>query len=303
MKKTISLLLAAVMLLALAACGKSDPNAPDAPKDNTDRGTVTIFVDGKETAKLTYADIAKKADSKNIDGNYYFGITLSDGLKDVDFSTVKAAFIKTADDQAGYTDKASDLFLSAFKADAQKVYQSIADEDGKACFNLMNGTEEVKGVSEIYLLSKPVDFSVEITKDGEPYKTVTISDFMEAAPTYMTLSHKYNGGADAFEGSFLALDSDAMCKALGIEYSEGNGLEIYKADGTMNKELSNDPDAEKSVWKVYYYVLVDGADHSDISGSDIGLSCLSNGTGMRWMVNDISKINWVTVQKTEPLEE
>ena len=277
-----------IMVFSFAACNSA------AIKDEADRGTVTVYVDGKETLKFTVADFAKKTSEQELDGDKYYGKTLSDVISSaVDANTIKAAFTKSTDGYACYFNSVADVFIATYKANDAGEFESIKDDSGKDGFTALNTSSKAKFVSDIYLLTKPVDFKVEVLKDGASYKTITIDEFMSLKPQYTALQHKYNGGADNFEGEFLAVDAKTMFEYLQITpraEDDGTKLEFYDAAGKVNTDLKSDPTNEKSIWNSYFYVLVNGSTFHDITQVDVGFTSILDGTGIRWMVSSMSKM-------------
>lgn len=303
MKKIIALALALVMVLSFAACGGVKLT------DTADRAPITVFLDGKEIAKITKDDFAKKTTTTTLGDNTYYGKDLATLLKGkADLATVNAAFTKSADGYAAYFASVADLFVATFKANDAGEFEAV---DG---FTLASKDSKAKEVTDIYLLSAAQDWKTVFSIDGED-KEFTISDFMALKPQFVKLGHKYNGGSDYFEGEFLALDTKTLYESFGLELTEGtndNGDKVYYADGydieffggvqgsdtdiekKVNKDLKSDPLVEKSGWLCYYFVLVNGGDYHDIANADLDMSCILSGTGIRWMCTPIEK---VTLQK------
>lgn len=299
MKKIIALALALIMVLSFAACGGVKLN------DTADRAPITVYLDGKEIAKITKDDFAKKTATKVLGDDNYYGKDLATLLKGkADLATVNAVFTKSADGYAAYFAGAADLFVATFKANDAGEFEpvdasTLASKDSKA-----------KEVTDIYLLSAAQDWKTVFSIDGKDTE-FTISDFMALKPQFVKLGHKYNGGADYFEGEFLALDTKTLYESFGLELTEGtndNGDKVYYADGydieffggvqgsdtdiekKVNKDLKSDPLVEKSGWLCYYFVLVNGGDYHDIANADLDLSCILSGTGIRWMCTPIEKV-------------
>jgi len=308
MKKIIVSLLAVCMLFTLCACG--DKKA--AIEDTNDRGTVKVFLDGVEKASITVADFAKNTEEVTLNGEKLYGKNLADILgKTVDMTSVKAVFTKAVDGEAEYF-ATSGLFLATYEEKDGEM-KSI-EEDGKPAFNLCSADETADAVSEIYLLTKAQDWTVSFANDGVE-KTLTIEDFMAMEPTYRTLKHKYDGGASEFEGDFLSVDTKTLMEYCGVELTQGmndSGEPVYYAEHKLltfvggvqsagteikiekNTDLKGSPFVEKSGWMVYYFVLVNGNSYHDIVGADLGLSCIKNDTGMRWMCTPVQSVTLET---------
>lgn len=303
MKKIIAIVLSFAFILSFAACGAA------AIEDTNDRGEVTVYLDGKEVAKVTVADFAKNTTEKAFGEDNYYGKELSSLLKKtVDMKTVKAAFTKSTDGYAAYFETPADALLATFKADENGEMQAVEG------FTLVAGEKDkAKQVSEIYLLTKAQDWTATFTIDGKD-TVLTIKEFMALKPQYVTLRHKYDGGSATFEGEFLAVDTKTLYESFGLTMTEGvsdnaeNGNKVFYADGydisftggvqsngseiaiKENKDLKSDPLVEKSGWLCNYFVLVNGNSYHDIVGADLGLSCILSGTGMRWMCTPLQTV-------------
>lgn len=306
MKRIIALVLSFIFVLSFAACGKAPV------QDTSDRGLVAIYLDGKEIASVTMADFQKKTVTSKIGDDTYYGKALVDIINVVDVGTAKAAFTKSADGFAQYFSDAADLFIATHKVDGEN-YESIKNDAGEENFTALTANKKAKEVTEIYLLTTAQDWQVSVDLNGEK-KTVTIEDFMAMKPQYKELSHKFNGGADEFTGEFLCVDSKTFWEAMGAELVEGKndeGMPVYYVDGTeltvtgyaqgsnqelklkINKDLKGDPLKEKTAWLVYYFVLINGGDTHEVGTSspmDLDLSCIYDGTGIRWMTTPITEL-------------
>lgn len=304
MKRIIALILALTVVLSFSACNSAKI------KDDADRGQVKVFLDGKEVGTVTVADFAKKTEEKKIGEDNYYGKLLSSALKDVDFASVKSAFSKSADGYAAFFAKPADIFLATYKADENGEFKSIQSKDGKDNFTAVTDKSKAKEVTDIYLLTREVNFSAKFTVDGKD-TTMTIDDFMALKPEFRTLSHKYDGGSSVYEGEFLCVDTKTLYESLGLTMTKGvndENAEVYYAEGKdiaitggvqssssslavkLNKDLKSDPLHEKSAWLCYYFVLVGGNNFHEIANAEIGLSCIIDGTGMRWMTTPIESV-------------
>lgn len=304
LKKVLAIVLSLIFVFSLTACSSA------AVKDTADRGTLEVFLDGKSVAKISVADFAKKTAEFTYKDGVLYGKTLKDIMKDTDISKVSAAFSKSSDGYAQYFADPQDLFIATYKVDGEN-YESIKSDDGKDCFTAVTGSAKAKQVTNIYLLTEAQDWSVKINHNGKE-STIGISDFMALKPQYKTLSHKYDGGAAVFEGEFLCVDSKTFWEAQGLTLAEATndeGCQVFYEEGMdlnvtgyvqssdsepelkLNKDLKPNPLKEKSSWLVYYFVLVDGNDHHEIAKADLGLSCISDGTGMRWMTTPVTELN------------
>lgn len=321
MKKVLALLLSFVFLFSFAACAKLPVT------DTEDRGTVTVYLNGKEVGKITVDNFQKKTETKAIGDDTYYGKALTAIIDSTDVSTVKAAFTKSADGFAQYFKDASELFVATHKVDGEK-YDSIKNDAGKGTFTAVTASAVAKEVTDIYLLADAQDWSVKVNIDGNE-TTLTIDDFMKMKPTYQMLSHKYNGGADTFEGEFLAVDSKTFLEAMGCELVEGinddvdedgNNLMVnyvpdmnlkitgmvqasgFKPAIELNTDLKASPFREKTAWLVYYFVLINGNDKHEMAGietMDLDFSCIYNGTGVRWMTTPVTEIEMSPIPATE----
>jgi len=306
MKRIVALVLSLLFLFSFASCAKT------AVKDTSDRGLVKVFLDGKEVGSVTMADFQKKTVTSQIGDDTYYGKALADIIETVDVKTAKAAFTKSADGFAQYFADAADIFVATQKVDGEN-YESITNDAGEATFTALTASAKAKEVSEIYLLTTAQDWQVKVTL-GDEEKTITIADFMAMKPEYKELTHKYNGGADEFAGEFLCVDSKTFWEAMGAELVEGKndeGCAVYYVDGMeltvtgyaqgsnqelklkVNNDLKANPLKEKTAWLVYYFVLVNGGGTHEIGGSalmDLDLSCIFDGTGIRWMTTPITEL-------------
>lgn len=320
MKKVLALLLSFVFLFSFAACAKLPVT------DTADRGQVTVYLDGKEVGKVSIDSFQKKTETKVIGDDTYYGKALAAIIDSADVSTVKAAFTKSADGFAQYFKDAADIFVAIYKVDGES-YTSITNDSDKGSFTAVTASAKAKEVTDIYLLSDAQDWSVKVTIDGNE-STLTIDDFMKMNPTYQTLSHKYNGGADTFEGEFLAVDSKTFLEAMGCELVEGinddvdddgNNLMVnyvpdrnlkitgmvqasgFKPSVELNTDLKASPFREKTAWLVYYFVLINGNDKHEMAGieaMDLDFSCIYDGTGVRWMTTPITEIEMAPIPTT-----
>ena len=302
MKRIIALLTTLVFLFSFASCGVK-------VVDSKNRGALNVYLDGESIGTITVDNLNKKSVESEFDGVTFSGNYVEKILKSEDLSGVKAAFTKSTDGTAQYFADISNLFVANCTVEDGK-YISLADAQGKDCFGVAEGNTGAIGVTDIYLLTDAQDWKTEVTVNGTS-KTITIADFMAMNPTYQTLKHKYDGGANEFEGDFLCVDSKTFWEYFGLPLTEGtndNGLPVYYEEGMnifftgmvqsantepeekINYDLKPNPLVDKTGWQVYYFILINGNDYHDIISSDLGLSCIFNDTGVRWMTTPITKV-------------
>ena len=304
MKKILAFILALSVAFSFSACNNAKI------KDTADRGQVKVFLDGKEVGTVSVDNFQKKTEEKKIGDDIYYGKLLSAAVDGVDFGTVKSVFSKSADGYAAFFANPADIFLATYKADENGELKSIQSKDGKDNFTAVTEKTKAKAVSEIYLLTREVNFKSTFKIDGKE-TVLTIDDFMALKPEFKKLSHFYDGGAATFEGEFLCVDTKTLYESLGLTMTSAKndeGIEVYYAEGKniavtggvqssssaleikLNKDLKSDPLHEKSAWLCYYFVLVNGSNYHEIAGAEIGLSCMIDGTGMRWMATPVDTV-------------
>ena len=195
----------------------ADPHAPAAPADDTERTLLHIYKDGEalNQAGYSYSDIKGVVNSRQIDGAYYYGATVAD-ITRTDLSDVKGAFLEGIDGYITYVEDTSELYLAAY-AFENGTYESV-ELDGQVVYGGVAGPTYNKGVTNVYLVTAPAAFEVEIQRNGEKLGVLTLDDFMKktmiedqkVSTGMFDGSFLYNYGQDTYVGSFLGIDYPTM---------------------------------------------------------------------------------------------
>lgn len=306
MKKIWLLLLAMMATFSLAACSK----APAEPGADFERELLQIYGDGELLHEPGYAYEAIKGvmAGKEIDGVYYYGASPA-AITGKDLSAYQGAFLEAVDGYVSYVSDVEGLFLAAYAAEDGE-YESIV-LDGKHVYGgVAPGSAVNKGVTAVYLVSTPADFTVEIQKNGTKIGELTMADFMkktpvggEKVPTAMfDGSFMYNFGDSTYEGRFLGIGYETMLAKLadlGMDLS-GNIVEVeyYGTNGLgnegKNEEYSLTEGDSKYFGSVDFFCMFDGMTTNKITNDQrLGLTAFINNSGGRWMTYDLAAINFV----------
>lgn len=326
MKKAVLLLFAVVVIFTFAACadtGKPSPgdpaaegelaadaNAPAQPVDDGERELLYIFRDGQalNEAGSAYADIRDVMASKEMDGTYYFGASISD-ITGEDLSSIKGAFLEAADGYVSYVSNVDVLYLAAYSAEKGE-YESVVLDGRHVYGGVVADGSFNKGVVNVYLVSTPADFAVEIQKNGEKIGELTMSDFMKKTPMgekkvstgMFDGSFMYQGGAATYEGRFLGISYEMMLAKLASLDMDLSGtitdVEYYGTTGLgkegKNEEYSSIEGDSKFFGSTDFFCMFDGMTYNNITADcPIGLTAFINGTGGRWMTYNLTAINFV----------
>lgn len=326
MKRLALLLITAALMFSLIACAGTDQpasggpsggegqpvdkDAPAHPADDIEREPLYIFLDGQSLneAGYAYSDIKEVMAGRKIDGTYYYGATLAD-ITGEDLSDVEGIFLEAVDGYVSYLTDVDSLYLAAF-SDKNGEYQSVVLDDRHVYGGAAAGSSFNKGVVNVYLVSTPAKFSVEIQKNGEKIGQLTMDDFMRktqvgddrVATGMFDGSFMYQGGAATYEGRFLGIDYQTMLAKLEgmdmdlsgtiteVEYYGTNGL----GNEGKNGEYSTSEGDSKYFGSVDFFCMFDGMTYNSItSDCPIGLTAFINGTGGRWMTYSLSAINFI----------
>ena len=325
MKRLALLLLTVTLIFGLTACtgggqqvsgGSSggegqaaDKNAPAPPADEIERELLYIFLDGRSLKEdgYSYSDIKGVMAGRNIDGTYYYGASVAN-ITGEDLSSVKGAFLEAVDGYVSYISDVDSLYLAAF-SEKDGQYQSVVLDNRHVYGGAAVGSSFNKGVVNVYLVTTPAEFSVEVQRNGEKIGQLTMDDFMRktqvredrVATGLFDGSFMYQGSAATYEGDSLVLTSIPCFQAGGnghgpirtiteVEYYGTNGL----GKEGKNEEYSKAEGDSKYFGSVDFFCMFDGMTYNNItSDCPIGLTAFINGTGGRWMTYNLSVINFI----------
>lgn len=150
---------------------------------------------------------------RNIDGTYYYGASVAN-ITGEDLSSVKGAFLEAVDGYVSYISDVDSLYLAAF-SEKDGQYQSVVLDNRHVYGGAAVGSSFNKGVVNVYLVTTPAEFSVEVQRNGEKIGQLTMDDFMRktqvredrVATGLFDGSFMYQGGAATYEGDSLVLTS------------------------------------------------------------------------------------------------
>lgn len=325
MKKAL-LFLIVIMILCCTACAntnesaagksgasqvsKGDPNAPVDPTGDAKREVLNIYLDGEKLkeAGYAYADIKGVMAGKDIDGVYYYGASAAD-ITSRDLSSAKGAFLEAADGYISYISNINDLYLAAYYSENGE-YKSVVLNDKAVYGGAVAGGIFNKGVVNVYLVTTPADFAVEIKKNGKKIGELTMNDFMKktqineekVATGMFDGSFLYNSGQSTYEGRFLGINYETMLAKLTSLDMDLSGtitkVEYYGTKGTgkegLNEEYSSKEGDPKYFGSVNFFCMFDGMTYNKATiDCPIGLTAFINGTGSRWMTYNLTAINFV----------
>jgi hypothetical protein len=326
MKKAIVMLLAAALIFTIAACSASqtpapgntgtgngqsaDNESPHPPEGSEQREMLHIYIDGQSINESGYAytDIVGSMAGNKIDGTYYYGASVAK-ITGKDISSIKGAFLEAVDGYVSYVSDIDNLYLAAYSAKDGK-YQSIVLDNRHVYGGITPGGSMNKGVVNVYLVSTPADFAVEIQKNGQKVGVLTMEDFMKKTPvadkkvatSMFDGSFMYQGGAATYQGRFLGISYQTMLAKLAsmnidlsgniteVEYYGTNGLGVQG----KNQEYSTTEGDPKYFGSTDFFCMFDGRTYNDVTTDcPIGLTAFINGTGGRWMTYNLSTINFI----------
>lgn len=282
------------------------------PEDASLDTVIHVAVDGKEVSEsgYTYGDLSEKMAPMTVGDTDYYGITLGE-LTGQDLSECKGAFLEATDGYVTYVSDTDGLALAAFAA-GEEGYDYITLEDANVYGAASADGALLAGVENIYLVTTPADFSVDIQINGETVGAMTIGEFMkkthsgeEKIPTSMfDGSFLYQQGAATYSGRFLGINYETMMTKIGnMEGVELPGeikeVEYYGTPGMgetgKNTEYALTPDEDTYFGSVDFFCMYDGMTlNSEIKDVPVGLSVFINGTGSRWLTYNLTAINIVT---------
>ncbi len=312
MKKILPWLLMATLILMSTSCISTDldADAPLVPTADHDRETLNIYIDGQplNDSGYEYSDVKQLMSGEKIDGKYYYGVYLSH-IANENLATVEGAFMESDDGFVSYLPGIDKLFLAAY-SEENGEYISV-DLNGKHSYgSIMEGSDLNKGVTNVYLVSVPADFKVEIQKNGQKIGELAMDDFMKSTPVngdqvpteMFDGSFMYEGGASTYEGRFLGISYETMLaklKSLDLDLSgDIVDVEYYGTTGAgkegKNEEYSTMEEDPKYFGRVDFFCMFDGMTTNEITtGNPIGLTAFINGTGGRWMTHNLATINFI----------
>ncbi|MDD4799265.1 MAG: hypothetical protein PHO24_07060 [Clostridia bacterium] len=316
MKKILVALAAFMLLFAFTACGEQAPverpeGAPALPEAAAERGVLNIYLDGEALAEggFAAADVEGALHDVALDGTYYYAATCAE-ISGADLSAACGAFVEAADGYVSYLADPSLFYVAAYQASADgAAYEPIADGYNAVAA----GAKPNKGIVNIYLVTTPAEFAVDIQVNGASQGTLTMTEFMQKTPlgedklptAFFDGSHYYDGGAATYEGRFFGISYEQMLAklaAMGIaidgEIAEAEMIG-YKATGgdeaAKNTEYSTDPTNEKYFGLVSFFCMYDGKTTSFFNPDQpVGLTSMISGTGGRWMTYNLQTINFIT---------
>lgn len=273
---------------------------------------IHVAIDGKEIkeAGYTYEELSESMEVLTEADAQYYGVALAD-LAGQDISECKGAFLEASDGYVTYVNDVEGLALAAF-AEGESGYDYITLEDADVYGAVSADGSLLAGVENIYLVTTPADFSVDIQINGQSAGAMTITEFMKKThsgddkiPTAMfDGSFMYQQGAATYSGRFLGIDYETMMMKIGnmdgVDLSgEIKEVEYYGTPGMgepgKNTEYALEPDDDTYFGAVDFFCMYDGMTlNSEIKDVPTGLSVFINGTGSRWLTYNLTAINIIT---------
>ena len=287
-----------------------ESSTPVLPETEVDREILMVYVDGQATKEsgYSYADLKSALTDQEINDATYYAAPLQT-IVGLDLSPVKGVFLEAMDGYVSYVNDINDLYLAAYKDDAGQ-YESI-ELDGKAAYaGIVSGGKDTKGLVNIYLVTYPAEFEVEIQKNGEKMGVLTLKEFMQktevdgkkVSTRMFDGSYLYNYGEDTYTGRYLGIDYETMLaklSGLGMDLS-GDIVEVEYYGSTAlgkegkNTEYSSEPESDKYFGSLEFYCMYDGKTfNNDTADLPVGLTAFINGTGGRWMTMSLTAINFI----------
>ena len=276
---------------------------------------VTVMLDGVSMAEAgyDYEAIMEKAGEMQLGDVLYYGVTLAE-LTGTDLSGAAGAFVEATDGYVMYFPDVSDLALAVYQA-GEDAFDSVV-QDGEAAYAVVSpdGASSVAGAKNIYFVTTPCEFEVDIQVNGESVGKLTRMDFMkktqnqdgERISTAMyDGSFKYNQGSSTYTGRFLGIDYETMLMKLqgieGISFDAESikEVEYYGTPGMgepgKNGEYALYPDEDSYYANAKFFCMYDGMTYNpDLKDVPVGLTAFIDGTGMRWVTFNLTAINIVT---------
>ena len=330
MKKIISLLLALIMILGLAACGGAQAPAAEAPapaetaapetepaKDlaalvSADTNDLYLFADGADVTdgNIKFEQIKDKFEEVELDDVHYYATSIKN-LCAYDLSGIQAFFGETTDGFVRYYTDLENAYIAVLQSEDGETYTQIENEGAPTYAMVLPEGNVLNGIVNVYLMSKTVEFAVPIQVNGEEIGQMTLRDFMKKTPVgdqkvttgMFDGSFKYKFGEATYKGRFLGIDFETFVAKLAalemliegtikeVEYYGINGLD---KEG-KNAEYTLYPDENTYFGNTSFIVMYDGmVNNPGVKDIDLGLTAFINGTGQKWITYNLTAINFIT---------
>jgi len=330
MKKIISLLLALIMVLGLAACGGAQapavedpaPAATAAPetepaKDlaalvSADTNDLYLYADGADVTdgNIKFEQIKDKFEEVELDDVHYYATSIKN-LCAYDLSGIQAFFGETTDGFVRYYTDLENAYIAVLQSEDGETYTQIENEGAPTYAMVLPEGNVLNGIVNVYLMSKTVEFAVPIQVNGEEIGQMTLTDFMKKTPVgdqkvttgMFDGSFKYKFGEATYKGRFLGIDFETfVAKLAALEMpieGEIKEVEYYGINGLdkegKNAEYTLYPDENTYFGNVSFIVMYDGmVNNPNVKDIDLGLTAFINGTGQKWITYDLQAINFIT---------
>ena len=325
MKRIIAMLLAAVLVMSLmAACGAKTAApaattvpATEAAKDlgalvSADTNELMLYVDGADVTdgNIKFEQIADKFSEVELDGVYYYATSVKN-LCAYDLSSVQSFFGETTDGFVRYYKDLENAYIAVLQSEDGETYTQIENEGAPSFAMVLPEGNVLNGLTNVFMLSKTVAFSVPIQVNGEEIGQMTLADFMKKTPVgeakvttgMFDGSFKYKFGEATYRGRFLGIDFETFVAKLAALEMPVEGtikeVEFYGINGLdkegKNVEYTLYPDEPSYFGKVSFIVMYDGmVNNPNVKDIDLGLTAFINGNGQKWITYGLTAINFIT---------
>jgi hypothetical protein len=328
MKRIIAMLLAAVMVMGLmAACGAQSA-APAAPTEtaapetevakdlaalvSADTNDLLLYVDGADVTdgNVKFEQIKDKFSEVELDDVYYYATPIKN-LCAYDLSSVQAFFGETTDGFVRYYKDLENAYIAVLQSEDGETYTQIENEGAPTYAMVLPEGNVLNGITNVFMMSKAVSFSVPIQVNGEEIGQMTLADFMKKTPVgdakvttgLFDGSFKYKFGEATYRGRFLGIDFETfVAKLAALEMPiEGTikEVEFYGINGLdkegKNTEYALYPDESNYFANTSFIVMYDGmVNNPNVKDIDLGLTAFINGSGQKWITYNLTAINFIT---------
>ncbi|HHX74035.1 MAG TPA: hypothetical protein GX699_03945 [Firmicutes bacterium] len=305
MKKCFFLLFCCLFLLAGCSSGQEGV-FPEGKRE-----PLNVCLDGEPVVAggFTYEKLKPLLSTREINGTEYACFSLADLIRQEKLPAVEGAFLEAVDGFVSYSGAVDKLYLAPFTV-ADGEYLSVSLDGLEVYAAVEEGGKVNKGVVNVFLVTTPADFTVEIQRNGEKIGTLSLAEFLQKtdvngekkATAMFDGSFLYDGGASTYTGRFLGISYDTLlAKLQGLKMDLSGTItevEYYGTNGLgkegKNLEYSLNPEDEKYYGALDFFCMFDGRTRNDItSGAPIGLTAFVNGSGGRWMTNNLQVINFI----------
>ena len=330
MKRIIAMMLTVLMVMGLlAACGAQAPAAEtpaaaetaapatEPAKDlaalvSADIHELYLYVDGADVTdgNVKFEQIKDKFEEVELDDVHYYATSVKN-LCPYDLSSVQSFFGEAFDGFVRYYKDLDNAYIAVLQSEDGETYTQIENEGAPSYAMVLPEGNILTGITNVYMMSKTINFAVPIQVNGEEIGQMTLADFMKKTPVgdakvttgMFDGSFKYKFGEATYKGRFLGIDFETfVAKLAALEMpieGEIKEVEYYGVNGLdkegKNTEYALYPDESNYFANTSFIVMYDGmANNPNVKDIDLGLTAFINGSGQKWITYNLTAINFIT---------